>query len=74
VNPSGARALDYLSEAVAELEAWRQNARSSEERQALQRVTALLHHAAVEIRRNGEGKRDPAQQILSLPDPANSGG
>jgi hypothetical protein len=60
------RALDSLREIVVELEVWRQNARTVEERQALQRVTTLLHHAASELRLNGRAVPDPAQQTLPL--------
>src|SRR5690606_34174526 len=63
-----ARVTDYLRDAVVELEVWRQNARTAEERQALHRVTALLGHAAAELRMNG-ADRDPAQQALPLPGP-----
>jgi hypothetical protein len=61
---SSGRVADYLRDAVVELEVWRQNARSVEERQALHRVTALLGLAAGEVR-NG-GLPDPAQQSLPL--------
>jgi hypothetical protein len=60
------RALDYLREAVVDLEVWRQNARSAEERQTLQRVTALLHHAASELRSNEIAPKDPGQHALPL--------
>jgi len=62
---SVARVVDYLRDAVVELELWRQNARSSQERQALQRVSALLGQASAELRSNGSVK-DPAQQALQL--------
>ena len=61
-----ARVVDYLRDAVVELEVWRQNARSAEERQALQRLSALLTHASSELRINGAA-RDPAQESLQLP-------
>jgi hypothetical protein len=62
---SGGRVVDYLHDAVVELEIWRQNARSVEERQALHRITALLNLASAELRSNGSVS-DPAQQNLQL--------
>lgn len=59
------RATDLLRDAVVELEVWRQNARTPEERQALHRVTALLGSAATELRLSG-AVRDPAQHDLHL--------
>ncbi len=59
------RIVDYLRDAVVELEVWRQNARTPEERQALHRVTSLLNQAAGELRVNGSVS-DPAQQSLHL--------
>lgn len=59
------RIVDYLRDAVVELEVWRQNARTPEERQALHRVTSLLNQAAGELRTNGSSS-DPTQQSLHL--------
>lgn len=61
-----ARIADYLRDAVVELEVWRQNARSADERHALQRVMSLLGHATAELTSNGP-TRDPAQRMLRLP-------
>lgn len=58
---------DYLRDAVVELETWRQNARTPEERQALYRVTGLLGQAVALLQANEEGP-DPAQQALALPE------
>jgi hypothetical protein len=60
-----ARITDRLRDAVVELEVWRQNARSTEERQALHRITALLGQAVAELR-EGEVVRDPFQEHLPL--------
>lgn len=59
------RVVDYLRDAVVELEIWRQNARTSEERQALHRVTSLLNLASGELRLSTD-LHDPAQQTLHL--------
>jgi hypothetical protein len=67
-----ARVTDLLRDAVVELEVWRQNARSPEERQALHRVTALLSNAAGELRLSG-AVRDPSQHDLHLAASANPG-
>lgn len=61
---AAARVVDYLGDAVVELEVWRQNARTPAERLALHRVTALLNQAAGELR--GSGTPDPAQATLPL--------
>lgn len=60
-----ARITDRLRDAVVELEVWRQNARSAEERQALHRITALLGQAVAELR-PGSDARDPFQGQLPL--------
>ena len=60
-----ARIADYLRDAFVELEVWRQNARSVEERQALHRITSLLSQAAADLRHEYGG--DPMQQTLPLP-------
>jgi hypothetical protein len=59
------RLADYLREAVVELEVWRQNARTTDERQALHRVTSLLGQASGELQALGQ-VRDAAQQSLHL--------
>jgi hypothetical protein len=59
------RIADYLRDAVVELETWRQNARTAQERQALQRVTTLLSMASAEIR-NRTRSADPGQHALHL--------
>jgi hypothetical protein len=64
-----ARVVDFLRDAVVELEVWRQNARSPDERHALQRLSALLGQAAAELRNHGAGA-DPAQQTLHLTEPS----
>jgi hypothetical protein len=64
-GPARGRIVDYLRDAVVELEVWRQNARSAEERQSLHRVTALLNLASSELR-SGTGGTDPNQQSLHL--------
>ena len=61
------RVVDYLRDAIVELEVWRQNARSSEERQALQRISALIGQASAELRMTDGTNGDPAQQSLQLP-------
>ncbi len=60
-----ARILDYLRDAVVELEVWRQNMHSPEERQALRRITSLLSMAAGELRSEAKAP-DPVQQSLHL--------
>ena len=59
------RIVDYLRDAVVELEVWRQNARTAEERQALHRVTSLLSLASGELR-TSIVLHDPAQHSLHL--------
>ncbi len=61
-----ARITDWLRDAVVELEVWRQNARSVDERHALHRITALLSQAVAELR-HGDVVRDPFQEHLPLP-------
>lgn len=63
-----ARITDWLRDALVELEVWRQNARSVDERQALHRITALLGQAVTELR-NGAVAGDPFQEHLPLPAP-----
>jgi hypothetical protein len=66
-----ARVVDYLQDAVVELELWRQNARTLEERRALHKVTALLNQASTELRLSRRAP-DPTQQSLHLGTPASA--
>jgi len=66
-TPDYPRILDALQDAVVELEVWRQNARTTEERSALRRIASALGAAQQEIL-EGAGpvpiSRDEAQQSL----------
>jgi hypothetical protein len=66
------RVTDLLRDAVVELEVWRQNARTLEEREALHRVTALLSNAAGELRSSG-AVSDPSQHDLHLASASTTG-
>lgn len=55
------QAIESLQDALVELEVWRQNARSGDERQSLHRVTTLLSMTANELRTRFDST-DPAQR------------